>query len=133
MSSLIFRTTAHLVAALMVLFSLYLLLRGHNEAGGGFIGALVAVIAFALLMLAESPAYVRERLWVRPETLAVTGVAIALAAGALGLLAGRPFLTGLWWKDILPLGTPLLFDVGVYLAVVGSVLAVLLRLEEELS
>ncbi|MGD8710218.1 MAG: MnhB domain-containing protein [Ectothiorhodospiraceae bacterium] len=133
MSSLIFRTTAHLVAALMVLFSLYLLLRGHNEAGGGFIGALVAVIAFALMMLAESPAYVRERLWVHPETLAVTGVAIALAAGVFGLLAGQPFLTGLWWKEILPLGTPLLFDVGVYLAVLGGVLAVLLRLEEELS
>lgn len=133
MSSLIFRTTAHMVTALMVLFSVYLLLRGHNEAGGGFIGALVGVIAFALMMLAESPAYVRERLWVRPEALAVVGVGLALGAGLLGGLAGRPFLTGLWWKEILPLGTPLLFDVGVYLAVLGGVLAILLRLDEELS
>ncbi len=58
--SLIFSTTAHIVFTLMLLFSLYLLLRGHNEPGGGFIGALIAVIGFALMMYAESPRYVRN-------------------------------------------------------------------------
>ena len=48
--SLIFATTAHIVAALMLVFSVYLLLRGHNEPGGGFIGALIAVIGLSLLM-----------------------------------------------------------------------------------
>ena len=130
MGSLIFRTTAHIVAVLMLIFSFYLLLRGHNQPGGGFIGALVAVIGFALLMLAESAAYVRRRLYYSPLNIAAVGIGLALLAGILGLLTGQPFLTGLWWKDILPLGTPLLFDVGVYLAVLGGVLSILLRMNE---
>lgn len=130
MNSLIFRTTAHIVAVLMLIFSFYLLLRGHNQPGGGFIGALVAVIGFALLMLAESAEYVRRRLRYSPMSIAAVGVGCALLAGLLGLLAGQPFLTGLWWKDVLPLGTPLLFDVGVYLAVFGGVLSILLRMNE---
>ena len=133
MNSLIFRTTAHIVAALMLLFSLYLLLRGHNEPGGGFIGALIAVIGFSVLMLAENPLYVRQRLHYPPLTIAVVGIGLALLAGIMGMIAGAPFLTGLWWKEILPLGTPLLFDVGVYLAVLGGVLGILLRLNEALD
>lgn len=133
MNSLIFRTTAHIVTSLMLVFSLYLLMRGHNEPGGGFIGALIAVIAFGLLMLAESAAYVRERLHYHPLNMAFVGVALMVISGLFAMAVNLPFLTGLWWKDILPLGTPLLFDVGVYLAVVGSVLAILLQVNEELD
>ncbi len=133
MKSLIFRTTAHIVTSLMLVFSVYLLLRGHHEPGGGFIAALIAVIAFALLILAESPDYVRQRLVFSPLILAFIGIAMALFSGLWGLLVGQPAFTGLWWKDWLPLGTPLLFDVGVYLAVLGSVLTILLRLNEELD
>lgn len=130
MKSVIFRTTAHLVIGIMLLFSLYLLFRGHNEPGGGFIGALIAVIAFALLTLAESPAYVRKRIRYAPSRIAVTGVGISLVSGLLAGVVNKPFLTGLWWKAALPLGTPLLFDVGVYLAVTGAVLSILLHLAE---
>ncbi|MGO0309118.1 MnhB domain-containing protein [Endozoicomonas acroporae] len=130
MSSIIFRTSAHIVTVLMLVFSVYLLLRGHNNPGGGFIAGLIAVIAFALLMLAETPAYVRERLVYPPATFAGSGVAIALFAGLLPLFFGQPFLSGLWLGKI---GSPLLFDVGVYLAVIGSVLMILLNVEEELS
>lgn len=133
MNLLIFRTAAHLVSGLMLVFSVFMLLRGHHEAGGGFIGALIAIIAFGLLMLAESPFYVRRRLRFPPQAIALAGLGFCLLAGLLGLFAGKPFLTGLWWKDILPLGTPLLFDVGVYLAVIGAVLTVLLALDEELG
>ncbi|WP_246616451.1 hydrogen gas-evolving membrane-bound hydrogenase subunit E [Thaumasiovibrio subtropicus] len=131
--SIIFRSTAHIVAVLMLVFSVYLLMRGHNLPGGGFIGALIAVIGFALLMLAESAGYVRERLRYSPLKIAIFGVALALLAGAISFPLGLPFMTGLWWKEILPLGTPLLFDVGVYLAVFGAVLGILLRINEELD
>lgn len=131
--SLIFSTTAHIVFTLMLLFSLYLLLRGHNEPGGGFIGALIAVIGFALMMYAESPRYVRERLYYSPLSIAMFGVSLSFMAGLLGLALNLPFLTGLWWKDILPLGTPLLFDVGIYFAVIGGVMGVLLHVNEELD
>lgn len=131
--SLIFATTAHIVAALMLVFSVYLLLRGHNEPGGGFIGALIAVIGLSLLMFAEPPRYVRSRLQVKPFFIALTGVAMSLISGALSFAFDKPFLTGLWWKEVVPLGTPLLFDIGVYLAVIGSVMGTLLRINEELD
>ncbi|WP_277393101.1 MnhB domain-containing protein, partial [Vibrio cholerae] len=53
--------------------------------------------------------------------------------GAMSVAVGLPFLTGLWWKEILPLGTPLLFDVGIYLAIIGGVMSMLLRVKEELD
>ncbi len=131
--SLIFNTTAHIVSTLMLVFSLYLLLRGHNEPGGGFIGALIAVIGFALLMFAESPKYVRERMHYSPLGIAMFGILLSFIAGLMGLAFNLPFLTGLWWKDILPLGTPLLFDVGIYFAVIGGVMGVLLHVNEVLD
>lgn len=133
MNSLILKSAAHLVSGLMVIFSIYLVLRGHHEPGGGFIGALVAVIAFGLLMLAESPAYVRERLQFPPESIAMTGICLAIVAGLFSAPFGLPFLKGLWWKEILPLGTPLLFDLGVYFSVLGGILSALLGLEEEVK
>lgn len=131
--SLIFATTAHIVSALMLVFSVYLLLRGHNEPGGGFIGALIAVIGLSLLMFAESPKYVRSRLYFKPFLIALSGIALSLVSGALSFAFDKPFLTGLWWKDVIPLGTPLVFDVGVYLAVIGGVMGMLLRINEELE
>ncbi|GAM74041.1 Na(+) H(+) antiporter subunit A [Vibrio ishigakensis] len=81
--SLIFATTSHIVAALMLVFSFYLLLRGHNAPGGGFIGALIAVIGLSLLMFAESPRYVRNRINHAPFSIAMFGVLLSLTAGAL--------------------------------------------------
>ena len=132
MKSVIFKTTAHIVIGIMLLFSLYLLFRGHNEPGGGFIGALIAVIAFALLTLAESPSYVRKRIRFSPRMIAVTGLGVSTGSGLFAALMGEVYLTGFWWKTMIPVGTPLLFDVGVYLAVTGGVLSILLDLTEEL-
>ncbi|GAL27102.1 Na(+) H(+) antiporter subunit A [Vibrio variabilis] len=132
-NSLIFATTAHIVAALMLVFSLYLLLRGHNAPGGGFIGALIAVIGLSLLMFAESPSYVRERLYYSPFGIAMVGLAVSALSGVMSLLVGLPYLTGLWWKEVVPLGTPLLFDVGIYLSIIGGVMGMLLKVNEELD
>ncbi len=129
MNSIILRAATHIVSGLMLVFSAFLLLRGHHEPGGGFIGALIAVIAFALLMMSESPSYVFDRLRFHPAYYATGGIMIAIISGLLPYIAGLPFLTGLWWKDILPLGTPLLFDLGVYFAVLGGVLNILLQID----
>ncbi len=132
MHTLIFRASAHLVTSLMLVFAVYLLLRGHNAPGGGFIAGLIVVIAMALLMLAEDAAYIRRRLYYSPVFYAVSGIVVALLAGFIPLLFGKAFLTGVWAPQ-LPIGTPLLFDVGVFFAVLGSVLTILLNVEEELS
>lgn len=133
MKTVIFRTASHIVTGLMLLFSVYLFFRGHNQPGGGFIGALIAVIAFGLLMLSESVQYVRDQLKQTPLFLGLIGVLLLLISAVIPFFFGEPLLTGLWWKDILPIGTPLLFDLGVYLAVIGGVLSILLKVDEELS
>ncbi len=132
MNSLIFRTGSHIITGLMLIFSVYLLLRGHNSPGGGFIAGLISVIAFSLLMIAEGSDYVRKRLHVRPPVFAAIGILICLIAGLIPMFSDRAFLSGLW-IDGTAVGTPLLFDLGVYLAVFGSVLTILLNVEEELS
>ena len=134
MSTLILRTATRLLVPLLLLFSLFLLWRGHHEPGGGFVGGLVAATAFVLIALAQGPAIARQVLRVRPTRLVPVGLATSLGAGCLALTRGEPFLTGLWMKSadaVLPLGTPLLFDLGVYLTVMGVVLAMLLALMEE--
>jgi multisubunit Na+/H+ antiporter MnhB subunit len=131
-SSLILTTTARLLVALMMLFSVFILLRGHNEPGGGFLGGLIAATSFVLYTLAEGPGSVRAALRFDPRGIALVGLGLAVAAGVAGLLADEPFLTGLWTRVLgAKVGTPLLFDVGVYLVVVGSVVGLVLGLEEE--
>ncbi len=134
MRSLILATVARISVGLMLIFSVHLLLRGHHEPGGGFIGGLVAATGLALHALAEGPAAVRAALRVDPRTVAFAGLAVALAACLPGAAAGGPFLTAVWvGLGAAKLGTPVLFDVGVYLVVVGGVLALVLALEEELA
>ncbi|MEM6762239.1 MAG: MnhB domain-containing protein, partial [Pseudomonadota bacterium] len=97
MSTLIFRTVAPYIAALMFLFSIFVLLRGHNEPGGGFIGGLTGATAFVLYALACGTADARKALKVHPNTLAGIGLVMAGVAGLMSMFAGRPFLTGLWY------------------------------------
>jgi multicomponent Na+:H+ antiporter subunit B len=139
MNSLIFSTISRLLVGLMLLFSLFLLWRGHNEPGGGFIGGLVAAAAIIVHGLAEGPQVMRRLLRVDPRTLVLTGLLLALLAGLLPLINGQAFLTGLWMffgatatDKGLAIGTPLLFDVGVYLVVVGGVAGMFIAMEEEL-
>lgn len=137
MISIILRTATTFLITLLLLFSVFLLLRGHNEPGGGFVGGLVAASAYALHTLAYNVASTRNVLRFEPRSFIGVGLAIVAISGLLPLLFGQPFLTGLWADVELPgggvldLGTPLLFDIGVYLAVVGVVLTIILSLAEE--
>jgi multicomponent Na+:H+ antiporter subunit B len=134
-STLILRTATRYLVPLLLLFSLFLLWRGHHEPGGGFVGGLVVATAFVLIGLAEGPGAARAVLRLRPTLLIPIGLATSTGAGLLALLQARPFLTGLWSKpggpEALDLGTPLLFDLGVYLTVMGVVLSILFALMEE--
>jgi multicomponent Na+:H+ antiporter subunit B len=129
MSTLIFRTMAPFIAALMIFFSLVVLLRGHNAPGGGFIGGLIAASAVAIYGMARGIGETRRTLRVNPIVLCGLGVLMAIASGAFSALAGAPFLTGLWLPGNI-FGTPGLFDIGVYLTVFGSLTAIALALED---
>jgi len=135
MFSLILSTTARAIMPLTLVFSIYLLMRGHNAPGGGFVGGLIAAVAFALASLADGVGTARRALVVDPRRLMALGLTLALASGFGGVAAGQPFLTGQWAEIVVPvvgkIGTPLVFDLGVYLAVLGVSLTMLFALEEE--
>jgi multicomponent Na+:H+ antiporter subunit B len=135
MTSLILRTATRFLMPLLLLFALFLLLRGHNEPGGGFVGGLVVAAAFVLYAIAFGVDASRQALLVEPSRLLGAGLLVALGSGIPAVLAGQPFLTAQWATigsepAVLDLGTPLVFDVGVFLAVIGVVLTIVFTLAD---
>jgi multicomponent Na+:H+ antiporter subunit B len=134
-SSIILRTAARAIEPLLLFFAVYLLVAGHDEPGGGFVGGLVATAALTLHAIAFGVGSARRALWLEPRTLAGLGLVVALAAVWAGAAAGRPPMTGLWaegpGRTALALGTPVLFDAGVFLVVLGSALNGVFSLSEE--
>jgi multicomponent Na+:H+ antiporter subunit B len=135
MSSLILSATARFLMPILLMFSLFLLGRGHHLPGGGFVGGLVASAAFMLYAIAYDVQKARRLLRVDTVALLGAGLCLALGSGLLGLFLGQSFMTGLWAHHPLPivgkLGTPVVFDMGVYLVVLGATLTVLFTLAED--
>ena len=135
MNTVIFRTVAPYFTSLMVLFSIFVLLRGHNEPGGGFIGGLIAASAFAIYGIACGVQPVRRALFFHPMSIAGCGLLLAACSCLPSIVERVPYLTGLWvFPKIgaveLALSTPMVFDIGVYLVVVGAITSIALALEE---
>lgn len=135
MTSLILRTATRVLMPLLLLFALFLLLRGHNAPGGGFVGGLVVAAAFVLYAIAYGVEAGRRALLVDPATLLAAGLLVALGSGMPAVLLGRPFLTAVWITvgiepAAVDVGTPLVFDVGVFLAVIGVMLTIVFTLAE---
>ncbi|QTK79218.1 Na(+)/H(+) antiporter subunit B [Agrobacterium tumefaciens] len=135
MNTLILRTIAPVVTSLMVLFSIFVLLRGHNEPGGGFIGGLIAVSALAIYGIAYGVSAVRRAIVFHPLAIAGAGLLASMLSGLVSMAASVPFMTGLWiYPNLLgveiPLSTVMSFDIGVYLVVVGAITSIALALEE---
>ena len=135
MRTLIFRASAPYLSALMMLYSIFVLLRGHNEPGGGFIGGLIAASALAIYGVAVGVSPVRRAIRFHPMAISGFGLFMATIAGLMSLFPGVPFMTGLWiYPTIfgvdLKLSTTLIFDIGVYLVVLGSLASTALALEE---
>ena len=138
MTSVILRAATRVLVGLMLVFSIYMLLRGHNEPGGGFIGGLLAAIGFTVYTIAHGTAATRRALRLSPRTIALAGLGIALFAGFMALPFGDAPFTGQWLfigaeeggGKGLPLSSVLVFDIGVFLVVIGGVLTLVLGLEE---
>ena len=132
MSQLYLRLLDRILTPILLLLSLWLFLRGHNEPGGGFIAGLAAATAFQLQIPSRGDGYVRAR--VGPYLQPITGIGLTLTtiAALLGLFQGT-FFKAIWifWeigRFKLELGTPQLFDLGVFLLVVSVVVSYLLSL-----
>lgn len=137
MISLILRAAARYMQPILLLFSIFVLLEGHNQPGGGFVGGLVAASSFVLFAIAYGVPDARRALRADPHALIGGGLLVAVCSATLSSLMGQPFMTGKWAELHVPgfgeiaLGTPLLFDVGVYLVVVGVTLMIVFSLAEE--
>ena len=102
---------------LMMVGAVWILLRGHGEPGGGFIGGLAAVAGSSLLAISFDPDHARKYQPLTPLRLAMLGVILAALAGVPGLLSGAGFMRHLWLDG---LSSGMIFDLGVFLAVWGS-------------
>ncbi|EFO81729.1 Na+/H+ antiporter MnhB subunit-related protein [Oscillochloris trichoides DG-6] len=133
--SIILRSVARLMLPILLMLAVFMLLRGHNLPGGGFIGGLVASCAIILQLVAFGPDFARRVLRVNYLSLAAFGVFFAAVWGLPALLTGQPYMTAFWIPDPIPgvgkIGTPVLFDLGVFFGVVGVTTQIALLLAEE--
>jgi multicomponent Na+:H+ antiporter subunit B len=135
-ASLILRVSAPLLLWVPMAVSLYLLIRGHNAPGGGFVGGLVAAAGLVFFAVARGQGAAARAMRLPPAAWCGIGLLVAAGSGLLAWLdPSAGYLTHRWWfADIgvtLPLGTALLFDVGVYLTVVGTITAMVFALVAE--
>ncbi|KFA94433.1 MnhB domain-containing protein [Archangium violaceum] len=136
MNPVVLRTVARMMMPVLLLLSLVMLVRGHNAPGGGFVGGMLAVSAYFLYFMGSDVKTVQRLVRVHPVILMAVGLLVIMGSGTLPMLLGRPFLTGLWtrvagpWGSEIDLGTPLLFDLGVYLVVFGTALSFILSMEK---
>ena len=130
-------TGARTMVPTLIIFSIYLLVIGHDAPGGGFAGGLVGSAALLLVYLAFGDRGVRRALPVEPEIITGIGLGVAILAGIVGGLVEGTFLEAASWSTTLPLvgtlkvTTVLVFDAGVYLVVLGLIATGILRLGGE--
>lgn len=131
--SIVLKTFCYFFLQISILVSILFLLRGHNHPGGGFIAALVSCtgLGFYILSYKQPPDFIKHK----QVIIIIAGIVCLISSLLCGLLYEYSFLTGLWWKtnffgQQLKIGTPLLFDVGIYLSILGSLLWILVTIEK---
>jgi multicomponent Na+:H+ antiporter subunit B len=131
---IILRTATNYLLPLLLMFSIFVLLRGHYLSGGGFVGGLIASIAFVLHSFANTTKETLSLFSFTPKTLIPIGLSLSILSGLLPVFSGKSFMTGLWFDTpiavIGSVGTALFFDVGVYLVVIGVTLTILFTIRE---
>jgi multicomponent K+:H+ antiporter subunit A len=129
--SLMLSNASQILLPAALLVALYIFLRGHNLPGGGFIAGLVAGAAGILLYVANGIAWSEARIRIRYRALIAAGLASASGTGLAAWLFGAPFLTSAHGHahlpviGELPLASAMVFDLGIFLTVVGVVMLAL--------
>ncbi|MDA1240837.1 MAG: DUF4040 domain-containing protein, partial [Chloroflexi bacterium] len=133
----VLRAAVRATFPVLLLFSIFLFWRGHDHPGGGFVAGLTAAAAVALYAIAYDAPTARRLLRVPAPTLITAGLLVAFGSATLPLFAGDAVFTGMWWYASLGLvqevkvGTPLFFDFGVLLVVLGVASTLATALLEE--
>jgi multicomponent Na+:H+ antiporter subunit B len=135
MKSDILKTASDYLLPVLLLFSVFILLRGHYLPGGGFVGGLMASIAFVLHAFAHGMDDTLKFMKYHPAIFIPIGLLISLSSCIAPLIFfDMPAMTGLWYNQPIPvigmIGSALFFDIGVYLVVVGATLTMLFTISE---
>ncbi|TDN95521.1 multisubunit sodium/proton antiporter MrpB subunit [Salegentibacter sp. 24] len=135
MRTLILKTASNYLLPVLLVFSIFILLRGHYLPGGGFVGGLIAAIAFVLHAFANGLDNTKGLLRFHPGFLMPVGLGLAFFSGLTPVLFfDDPFMTGLWFPEPFPVigsvGSALFFDIGVYLVVIGVTLTIIFTISE---
>jgi multicomponent Na+:H+ antiporter subunit B len=133
----ILQTGAEHLKFILLILSLYVLLRGHNHPGGGFIGGILAGSGFIVDAIAHHTGDARKKMKLKPVSFIITGLILIIISIIIGPLHGKAVLEGIWISIKLPLineikaGSPLLFDAGIYLVVAGTFIMIIFSIIEE--
>ena len=137
MNSVILQIAARYLRWILIVFAILALYRGHNEPGGGFIGGLMAGLAIVYRGFAFNAFQVKEEMKDRPEKYIAFGLAVILLSYLPSVLRSEALMKGVWVTLPIPLtegiklGTPLLFDIGVFLSVIGVTLMFVFSLTQK--
>ncbi len=137
-SDLVLQTAAKVLVFIIMTFSIYILFAGHHNPGGGFIGGLITASALMLLYIAFDAETIQDIIPVDFKIVGAIGVLMALATGIGSVVANEPFLTQVYGYVDLPLlgktgvGTAMVFDIGVYLAVIGTTMTIIRSISEDI-
>jgi multicomponent Na+:H+ antiporter subunit B len=135
MVELYLRVIDRVLTPLLLVISIVLFLRGHNMPGGGFIAALLASAAIALQILSYGALIVRRRVGPFLQPAIGIGLLLAVSSAIFGILTDGAFFRSVWttftvFGQEIEIGTPVFFDLGVFLTVVGVTVSFLLGLSE---
>lgn len=132
MNSLILRVASRFLVYLMLAFSVFILLRGHNHPGGGFIAGLIAGSALGLYTMANGTEAVLKFIRLPVMMYLATGLTMSVVSALLSVIFTGQFFKGLWLESSwLTIGTPMLFDAGVFVTVTSAVLSMIFVLESK--
>lgn len=137
MDSIIFQAIARQALYVVIVFSLFLLGRGHNEPGGGFIGGLMTAAAIVIQYLAFDLESVKKAIPFDGLKLVALGLSCAVGTGLVTMFAYGLFMDHVFAYIQLPffgqlqLTTAFVFDLGVYFVVVGGIIAIITAIGEE--
>lgn len=131
------QSATKILVFMILAFSVYVLFAGHHNPGGGFIGGLITASALVLLYIAFDLQSVRDVIPVDFKKLAATGVIVAVLTGTASFVFDVPFLTQSFTYVNLPLlgktelATAVIFDLGVYMAVIGTTMTIITSISED--
>jgi monovalent cation:proton antiporter len=136
-TDVILHTAIKIILFIILAFSVYLLFSGHHHPGGGFVGGLTTSAALVLLSIAFDSRTVREIVPVDFKLVGAVGILLAVLTGSAALVFGAPFLSHVHAEVDVPLighmelASALLFDIGVYFAVIGTTMTIIQTISED--